>query len=47
MRKPISTRVHGIMDYMTAGFLFALPRAMGSHRDAHGSAIRGRKESEL
>src|SRR6478736_2628867 len=29
MRKPISTRVHGIMDYMTAGFLFALPRAMG------------------
>jgi hypothetical protein len=29
MQKPISTRVHGILDYMTAGFLFALPRAMG------------------
>jgi hypothetical protein len=29
MQKPISTKVHGILDYMTAGFLFALPRAMG------------------
>ena len=25
MQKPISTKVHGILDYMTAGFLFALP----------------------
>ena len=29
MRKPISTRVHGVLDFMTAGFLFALPRVMG------------------
>jgi len=29
MQKPISTRMHGVLDYMTAGFLFALPRAMG------------------
>jgi len=29
MRKPLSTKVHGALDYMTAGFLVALPRAMG------------------
>jgi hypothetical protein len=29
MAKPISTRVHGILDYMTAGFLVTLPRVMG------------------
>src|SRR4051812_48692977 len=29
MQKPISPRVHGVLDYMTAGFLFALPRVMG------------------
>lgn len=25
----ISTRTHGVLDYLTAGTLFALPRAMG------------------
>jgi hypothetical protein len=29
MQKPISPRVHGILDYMTAGFMFALPRVLG------------------
>ena len=29
MTKPISTRVHGILDYMTAAFLHTLPRVMG------------------
>ena len=32
MRKPISTRAHGFIDYMTAGLLVALPRAMGWSR---------------
>ena len=29
MTKPISTRVHGVLDYMTSAFLFTLPRVMG------------------
>ena len=32
MRKPISTRIHGVLDYMTAAFLHTLPRAMGWSR---------------
>ena len=32
MRKPISTKVHGIIDYMTAGLLVTLPRALGWSR---------------
>jgi hypothetical protein len=34
MQKPISPRVHGILDYMTAGFMFALPRVMGWSKTA-------------
>jgi len=33
MRKPISTSVHGIIDYMTAGMLVTLPRVMGWSRN--------------
>ena len=32
MRKPITTKVHGVLDYMTAGFLHTLPRVMGWSR---------------
>ena len=32
MQKPISTKVHGVLDYMTAAFLHTLPRAMGWSR---------------
>ena len=33
MTKPISTRVHGILDWMTAGFMHTLPRVMGWSKD--------------
>ena len=29
MRKPISTATHGVLDYLTAGALFALPGLLG------------------
>lgn len=29
MRKPISTKAHGFLDYMTAGLLITMPRALG------------------
>jgi hypothetical protein len=29
MQKPITTKVHGVLDYMTAAFLPTLPRVMG------------------
>jgi hypothetical protein len=29
MRKPISTKMHGLMDYLTAGTLMVLPRMLG------------------
>jgi hypothetical protein len=32
MQKPISTKVHGVLDYVTAAFLHTLPRAMGWSR---------------
>src|SRR5215218_10108239 len=47
MRKPIPTKVHGVLDYMTAAFLHTRPRAMGWSRtvtgllDAAGAAATG------
>jgi hypothetical protein len=32
MYKPISTRTHGVLDYLTIGTLLTLPRAMGWSR---------------
>ena len=32
MYKPISTKTHGVLDYLTIGTLVALPRAMGWSR---------------
>jgi hypothetical protein len=32
MWKPIPTKVHGVLDYMTAAFLHTLPRVMGWSR---------------
>jgi hypothetical protein len=32
MKRPISTKAHGFIDYMTAGLLVTLPRAMGWSR---------------
>ena len=32
MKKLISTRTHGVIDYVTAGTLFALPRVLGCNR---------------
>jgi hypothetical protein len=29
MQKPVPTKVHGVLDYMTAAFLHTLPRVMG------------------
>jgi hypothetical protein len=33
MYKPISTKTHGVLDYLSVGTLLALPRAMGWSRD--------------
>jgi hypothetical protein len=47
MQKPISTKVHGVLDYMTAAFLHTLPRVMGWNRtpttvlDSAGVAATG------
>jgi hypothetical protein len=30
--KPLSTRAHGVLDYLTVGLLLALPRALGWDR---------------
>jgi hypothetical protein len=32
MYKPISTKAHGVLDYLAVGTMFALPRAMGWSR---------------
>jgi hypothetical protein len=32
MRKPIPTKIHGVLDYMTAAFLHTLPRVTGWSR---------------
>ena len=36
MTKPISTRVHGVLDYMTSAFLCTLPRVMGWDKTVTG-----------
>ncbi len=39
MPKPISTRTHGVIDYITAGTLMALPFALGWNGRARGLAL--------
>ena len=42
MYKPISTKAHGVLDYLTAGTFIALPRVMGWSRElTQGMTILG------